>query len=314
MTPKSKTINLMLLDGGAGDCIAALVSIAYILKHYPWIKPKIWVPDYLLEVTKNVLPSAKSVRGFSDLRSHYNANRPTRTTKWDQITSPMKIHCLDYAFLKLCDENPSIEHKNYLQVTPTDISHYGLPDKYVVFTTGFTAEVREWPASEINKTATFVISKGYTPVFLGQTEVATGVNHTIKGVFKEEIDFKVGISLIDKTSLVEAASIMAKATVVLGVDNGLLHLAGMTQTAIIAGYTTVTPEIRMPVRHNELGWNCDFVVPDKTLDCKFCQEKTNFLYDHDYRNCLYKGDKLKQNLCTTQMTAEKFIAQLEDLL
>lgn len=316
MKPKTKTINLMLLDGGVGDHIASLVAVDYIIKNYPWITPLVWMPDFLVDFATNVLKEDTFIKGFSQMRSQYDPSRITKTTKWDGIISPMKIHCLDYAFLKLCDENPSIEHKNYLQVNFADLNSqvFDLPEKYIVCTTGFTADVREWPASEINKTATYIKSKGYEVVFLGQTQTKTGVSHIIQGNFKDkEIDFNVGINLIDKTSLLEAAFIMNHAKAVLGVDNGLLHLAGCTQVPIIGGFTTVTPEIRIPVRHGVLGWNYYFVVPDQALECKFCQQKTNFLYGHDYKKCIFK-EKDKKNLCTTQMTSDKFIYQFDRII
>lgn len=311
--PQTKTINLMLLDGGVGDHIASLVAVDYIYRKYPWLKLILWMPDFLTELAKNLLPEGANINGMSQMRGKYEPHRPTKTTRWDGSTSPMKIHCLSYAFLKLCDEIPAIEEQNYLRIKPDTIvtKDFNLPEKYVVITTGFTADVREWPAKEINKVIVYLLSKGVTPVFLGQKNTKTGVASNIKGSFREEIEYDKGISLIDKTTLSEAALIMENSRAVLGVDNGLLHLAGCTSAPIIGGFTTVSPEIRMPVRNNQLGWNYYPVTPDESLDCKFCQEKTNFLYGHDYRNCLFKD--AKKNLCTTQMTAEKFIKHLESL-
>lgn len=309
--PKPKTINCILMDGGLGDHMASLVAIDYILKNYTWLRVLIWVPDYLLDFAKHVLPKNSVINNYSNMSRHYDNKKPTKTTAWDGITSPMKIHCLDYAFLKLCDENPSVDQKNYLQINPSKIliNKFYVPDKYVVITTGYTAEVREFPAASVNGVVSYVKSKGYDVVFLGQTSTKTGSTHTIRGKFDESIDFTQGVNLIDKTSLLEAARIMHGASAVIGVDNGLLHLAGCTQIPIVGGFTTVSPELRMPVRNNILGHNYYPVEPDESLPCRFCQVKTNFLYDHNYVNCMYKD-----NLCTKQMTAEKFIAQLEKFL
>lgn len=314
MRPKTKSVNFMLLDGGVGDQIAALTPIAYTIKHYPWVTPLCWVPDYLVDFAKNVLPEGTYIKGLSSLRYSYNPNKPTKTTKWDGHTSSMKVHVMDYAFLRLLDENPDIQHKNYLkvdfsQVPPKDLN---LPDKYAVFTTGFTAEVREWLPTEVNKTARWCVDNGITPVFLGQTQTATGTKHQIKGTFKEEIDFSLGISLIDKTTLLEAAAIMQHSKAVLGVDNGLLHLAGCTDAEIIAGYTTVNPNIRAPIRHNTLTYNFTAITPPATLDCRFCQQTTNFLYGHDYRFC-YQKQADKKLKCLNAMAAENFIEILEQL-
>lgn len=283
-----------------------MTALDYI-KHYPWIKPRIFVPDYLKALAQNVLPE-RDIFNFTEMRAHYDPNKPTKTTKWDGHTSPMKIHLVDYAFLKLLDENPSIEHKNYLKVTPQSTIY---TSNSVVITTGYTAKVREFPPEEINKISSWLISKNITPIFLGQTNTKTGVKHSIQGNFDSKVDFTNGINLIDKTSLLEAASIMENAKAVIGVDNGLLHLAGMTSKPIIMGFTTVSPEIRAPIRNNIQGHNCQYVTPDVTLGCRFCQQRTNFLYGHDYRNCL---PQYKDYLCTKQMTAEKFIPHLEKLI
>lgn len=306
--PQTKTINLMLLDGGIGDGIAALTAVDYILKQYPWITPLLWVPDYLVSLCKHLLPDDTPVYGLSEMKGTYQPKRPTKTTSWDGNTSPMKIHCLDYAFLKLCDENPSIEHKNYLQIKPDliDVTSFSLPKKYVVITTGYTASVREFKAEAVNELAKGCKEKGFEVVFLGQRATKTGVSFTIKGTFDTTIDYSQGLDLIDKTNLLEAAKIMHLSQAVLGVDNGLLHLAGCTDVKIIGGFTTVSPEIRMPVRNNILGWNYYPVTPDQDLSCKFCQQKTNFLYGHDYKNCIYKNP-----VCTDQMTADKFLKALE---
>lgn len=308
--PKTKTINIVLMNGGLGDHIASLTVVDYIVKQYSWIKISLWAPDFLVDFAKNVLPEVVNTRGFSDMKGRYEPTRPTKTTQWDGHTSPMKIHLVDYAFLKLCDENPSIEHKNYLQVDLSNIVvKKDLPEKYIVITTGYTAKVREFPAKSINEIVKYAKSKGYESVFLGQTQTKTGTDYVIKGNFDENINFNAGINLIDQTTLLEAAGIMSDAKAVLGVDNGLLHVAGCTNTHIIAGYTTVSPWIRLPIRNNVLGSNCSLIVPGVDLSCRFCQEKTNFLYGHDYKNCMYKDYE-----CVSLMAAANFIAPLELIL
>lgn len=244
------------------------------------------------------------------MKRSYQPKRPTKTTQWDGHTSPMKIHCTDYAFLKLLDENPGVEHKNYLQINwdtiGTQLGH--LRKDYAVITTGYTAKVREFKANHINSIVKRCKELGLEVVFLGQKETKTGAAHVIQGNFDTSVDYAHGIDLRDKTNLLQAAEIMSGAKAVLGVDNGLLHLAGCTQVPIIGGFTTVAPELRMPVRNNVLGWNYYPVVPDTALPCTFCQSNTNFLYGHDYTKCIYKD-----YACLDHMTAAKFINILETL-
>lgn len=308
--PKNKLVNFMLLDGGLGDHTASLIVMDYIIKKYSWVTPLLWVPDYLVAFAKHVLPNRTYVKSFTDMRYDYDSNITTRTTKWDGVISAMKIHIADYAFLKLTDENPSIEHKNSLKVRPEEINlDIVLPDKYVVVTAGFTAKAREFPAKHINDIAKYVKEKGYEVIFLGQTKTITGSRHIIEGNFSEDIDFSQGLNLIDKTTLLEAAKVLSHAKAVIGVDNGLLHVAGCTDTAIVGGFTSVRPEIRMPIRNNILGWNYYPVVPDAKSDCCACQQETNFLYGHDYRSCIYADDK-----CVNEMSADKFIEKLKLIL
>lgn len=310
-TPNTKTINIVLMDGGLGDHIAALPAIKYICNQYPWITPLVWMPNFLVEFAKHVLPEDIQIKGFSAMRRSYHPARSTKTTKWDGATSPMKIHCVDYAFLKLTDENPAIEHKNYLKIDSSkiDIDGLYLPERYLVLTTGFTAKVREMPAKSINEVAKWAIEQGLKVVFLGQKQTRTGALHVIKGNFDDTIDFSVGVNLIDKTSLLQAAAIMSRAVVIVGVDNGLLHVAGCTDTPIVGGFTTVSPEIRMPIRNNTLGYNYYAIVPEVSLGCRFCQQKTNFLFGHDYSRCIYRD-----NACVSHMRADKFIDKLKIVL
>lgn len=307
--PKAKQVNFIFMNGGVGDHVASLVAMAYITNRYTHIKPLVWVPDFMLDFARHLLPKRAEVNNFTSMASKYNRNLPTKTTAWDGHTSPMKIHAVDYAFLKLCDENPGTEHKEFLQIRPDEIEAEQSINNHVVITTGYTAKVREFKAKHVNQITDWLKTHGLTPVFLGQTQTKTGTKHVIEGKFDNQINFDDCINLIDQTSLLQAAKIMSESKAVVGVDNGLLHVAGCTQVPIIGGFTTVSPQIRMPVRQGVLGWNYYLVVPDIYLKCAFCQEKTNFLYGHDYKECYTKN-----LVCTDQMTASKFISRLEEVL
>ncbi len=312
--PKRMDVNCILLNGGVGDHIGSLVAIDYIIKTYPWINLLIWVPDFLLDFAKNLLPKKAIVRDFTTMRKvngPYDRDKPTKTTEWDGVTSPMKMHSVDYAFLKLCDEVVSVDKKNYLKVKfdKVAISHYNLPEKYVVFTPAFTVGVREFSPKTVNELSDYVISKGYTPVYLGQNYTPSGFKHVIEGKVSEELDLTKGINLINKTSLLQVAKIEQGAAAVVGVDCGLLHVAGCTDAPIVAGFTTVRPEHRAPIRNNELGWNFHPVVPDVSLECRFCQSDTNFLYDVNYTKCMYGDYK-----CVELLNSAKYIEKLEKIL
>lgn len=309
--PKLETINIILMDGGLGDHISSLIAVNYIIEKYPWITPLVYTPDYLKDLSTHLLPDKTYIRNYTEMQQYYSPNRPTKTTRWDGVVSPMKIHCADYAFLKLCDEMPAEEFKKPLKIKPDliKIDKFNLPKDYAVLTVGHTVKVREWPANEVNKVAKYLINLGTTPIFLGSTSAKTGTEHVIKGQFSEDIDYSLGIDLIDKTNLLEAAKIMHGARAVLGVDNGLLHLATCTDAPIVGGFTTVSPGIRVPYSNDQIYLT---VTPD--VKCRFCQKDTNFLYGHVYTECLYKRHESGYLGCTKEMTGEKFIDKLKGLL
>lgn len=316
--PTQKLVNCVLMNGGVGDHIGgSLIAVDYIIRTYPWITLHVWTPDFLVEFAKNVLPANAIVRGYKDMKNKYNPNVTTISTQWDGRVSPMKTHQTDYAFQVLCDERVPDEKKNYLKVNTKKVKldKYSLPERFVTIATGYTAEVREFAPKSVNEITRYLLARGYTPVFIGQTETATGAAHIIKGEFNEEIDYSKGINLIDKTSLLECAAIIEKSKVMIGVDCGLIHVAGCTDTAIVGGYTTVSPELRAPIRHDTQGWNWHPVYPSEKLGCRFCQVKTNFLYGHDYKKCLYIELKKDTSIrCVEELTADKFISQLEKIL
>lgn len=304
------TINCMLTDGGLGDIIASFTAVDYIHKTYKHVELLVWVPDYILDLAKNVLPNV-SVRDFSTAKSKFDSTRPNINTRWNGRSSPMKMHLVDYAFHVLCDQHPTIEQKNYLKANLDEvrIGRLKLPKNYVVLTTGFTAPNREFLPKHINKIVEYTKSKNYDIVFLGKKQSKTGAKHIIEGNFKEDINYNVGLNLIDKTSLLEAAKVISKARCLIGLDNGLMHLAGMTDTIIVGGFTNVEPKQRMPIRNNILGWNFLPVVPPTELSCNFCQSRMNFLYGHDFKECYYKDLK-----CLELLSADLYIEQLEKIL
>lgn len=291
-------VNFLLDIGGLGDNIARMPAIRYIKDRHPHVTPIVWVADYFLPVAKNMMLDI-DFRAFSTGAKDYDETLPTRTTGLKSFTN-LKTRMDIHAFCLLANEIPSdSKHYNYLPINlnPIAINKFNLPKKYVTITTGFTAEIREFYAPYVNTLAKYIISKGYKVMFLGQKNTHTGVNkNNIIGSFSEAIDYSVGIDLIDKTSLLEAAKIMAKSKVVLGVDNGLLNLAACTDVPIIAGFTSVDPEHRMPYRNDIKGWNFFPVVPTDSEPDKFCQSRWDFCFEHDFRFSLYNNDSLIKSL------------------
>lgn len=308
--PGTRHINIVFDNGGIGDCIARLPAVAYIAKHHKHIQCHLWIADYFKEFAKNCLRDTNViVRSFSEkdkYKQHFLC-RAFTPHKYDN----MATHLTDHAFHVLVNKSVGPEEMNYLKpdLLGTDISKFVLPEKYIVMTTGFTAPAREMFPNVINEVNAYILSKGYKVIFLGKTETKAGMGSDIKGEFKTEIDYSVGVNLIDKTDLIETTKIISNSCGIIGLDNGLLHLAGTTDVPIVGAFSSVEPKYRLVYRNNMLGWNYYPIIPNASLKCRFCQSNQTFTYDHDFRFCKH-GDYL----CLKQLTSDLYIKELEKIL
>ena len=304
-------MNFGLTKGGLGDNVARLPALIKLFKKYPQVYPIIYVPDYFLPIAQLACKGYScKVKAYSEFKPDTPEGKlPAKDTDGGTCTT-LHTHLTDHAFRTLLDEDPECpEDKNYpqLDLSQIAISSFNLPQRYVVLTVGHTSKTREWLASEVNKVASYAVSQGLTPVFLGSENAAQGNKYDIRSAFDPGISYDLGVNLVNKTTLLEAVKIMEGAVAVLGVDNGLLHLAACTTVPIIAAFTMVSYKIRLPTRNGIFGYNTKVIEPN--IDCQYCQNRTNFFLNHDYRTCM-KGTME----CVKQVTGEKFINSLEEVL
>lgn len=307
-------LNILCDQGGIGDLIAWMPAVKYIYTQHPHVRIYLWVPDYFQEFAKSLLAGTSDriiVSKWSDGAKHFKSGYPSKTFKGNSITN-LGMHMTEHAFSLICNTQPTDpNHYNYLQpdLSKIDVSKFNLPEKYVVITTGYTAKVREFLPEYVNKVAKYCKSKGYDVVFLGKKETHSGLVHTIQGAFNNEIDYSAGVDLIDKTNLFEATKVCSKAQAVVGLDNGILHLAGCTDVNIVGGFTTVNPNHRMPYRDGIMGHKYYPVVPSTSLKCRFCQSNWQFTANHDFKECFYQDLQ-----CVKDLTADLYITELDKIL
>lgn len=311
---KRETINIVFNSDGMGDNVARMSAIKYLKDTFKFLTINLYVPDYFAELACNLVPGINVHRFSSGPKDYYKY--PVYETKGKH--TPMRTHVVDQAFHILCDMQPTDEQRNYcrLNLDKIDTSSFSLPEKYAIVCTGFTAATREMLPQTINEISKHLLSKGVTPVYLGSKVAKTGDKQdNIIGNFNNEIDYSLGIDLIDKTSLVQAGKIINGSKVIVGMDCGLLHLAGCTDVPIIGGFTTVNPLLRMPVRNGILGWNYLSVVPSESLKCRFCQSNWNFIYKVDFRFCPYVTSKQDTEIqCVKNLSSTKFIEKVNSIL
>lgn len=306
--PPEEYIHVNFEDGGLGDHICRMTAIKYLITEYPFIKCTVHCPDYFTEFGKKAIPQVKWIE-YSKA-NNIEASQPIIKAGSNNGITSLRTHLIDHAFMTIIDKQVEEKDKNYINVSPINIEKYNLPKDYVVVTSGYTAKVRQWKTSVINEVIDFILSKGCIPVFLGKRESITGKGRDVlEGNFSDDIKVEKGINLRDNTNLIEAHGIISHSKCIVGLDNGLLHLAGCTDVPIIMGFTTVHPKFRMPIRYNTLGWNVSCITPEKSLNCRYCQSNMNFLYDFDFRKCYYDDYK-----CVEDQTSLPYIEALEKIL
>lgn len=307
-------LDLAFSKGGLGDSIARLPVVKYTLDNCPHVKRvRVFVQDYFLDYARYVFASygdRVEFVGYSHMVDSIEKDPSKVGMNTDSIHhTTIRSHLTDHAFHTLLDEQPvDPSAYDYVQIEEHVKTEWDHLKNYVVITTGFTAAVREWPSKEINKVVRYLVENNVLPVFLGKTESTFWGDAKTEGHFREDIQFELGLNLIDDTTLLEASAIMSRAKAVIGLDNGLLHLAAAADkwVPIIAAYTTVRPEHRVPYRRGRKGADV-YTIEPKESPCKFCQSEARFVHEHDFRLCYFND-----YVCTKHITGEQFISALKE--
>lgn len=302
------TYTVLCNQGGLGDTLARLPALRYILEAYAHASLHVYVQDGWYDLVRYLLPPG--------LRLKYSllSTRPAKlASPWvefdkDRLSS-LALNLTTHAFLTLIDQlPPTAESAWYPQAR--SIAHeerYIIPPRpYVVFTTDYTAPSRAWPSSASNELADLLRQRGINRVLLGAKgpiSVGDKDGAAIHPKLAEGLLVNRFIDLRGHTTLIEALRVMQRAEAVIGLDNGLLHLAHCTSTPVVAGYSTLSPQHRVPGR--PVGTT---LVIEPTSECRGCQSKGFFDPDHDYRLC-----KLGTYECLPTLSAERYWTCFKEL-
>lgn len=309
--PPRRLLQVASNSGGLGDALARMVAIRETLICDPNVDIRLFASAYMLpliERMNELRPFLDNGRlwicDIKDIKEWLNPQQ-VGIAFAERSFTPSRLSLVDDGLLTLADSVDSINGqpviKDYCTIStegielPLDFANANGP--FVAVTTGFTAVVRSWPVAEVNKYLSWLKSEGFTPVLLGSKDTTY-----VDTWLPEGIDASGCIDLRDKTTLLEAARVLEACRFAVGVDNGLLHLAGSVGAypIVIAGYTTIEPRYREIYRD---GANVvAATVTPEGLDCSGCQSRFNFAFEHDFRTCLYNDLK-----CRELMTADAFI-------
>lgn len=297
-------LNICSNFAGLGDHVARLPAIKYVHDTYTHVTMNIFWHDYVLDLVQFVLPSSRRLRHWPISRMYLaDTSLPLIDFNYNRL-SPLALDLTLHAFLALIDRlPPGLEDTRLILAPKVSLdTRYKLPAEYAILTPEFTSESRQWPAESVQQVSDWLVEQGVSPVILGtKANMSVGNGREIP-VVTQEIAGPI-IDIRGQTSLVEALGIIQGAKAIVGVDNGLLYLAGMTTTPRIRGMTTVIPKHRLAYGHGPL------ISINAQVDCVGCQSKAYFV-KHDFRKCLYDRDFT----CTKEMTGDRFIEALKGVI
>ena len=276
--------------GGLGDSIARLPAFRYCLETYPHVSLTVHVIDAFKGLCEYLLPGNDRLTWKLRSEVPFRPRRPYVEFNPDRVSS-LALGLTDQAFLMLMDHLPPDdggEAANYPVAPLTENQAWlnqlcGEGRGAIVFTTDYTAPTRQWPVFQVNALAYKLNDLGFTCVLLGRAKpVATGVeDDPIKPNALDGLKGELFVDLRDKTTLIEALGVMQRSKAVLGVDNGLIHLAHCTSVPVVVGYTSLLAMHRLPTRPHG---RTEYIQAGEGY-CTGCQSK-GFAVNHDWRVCI----------------------------
>ena len=223
-------------------------------------------------------------------------------------TTPKSMHLSDYASLIFADRLIPHEHLSYvpLDTSEVDLSKFKGINFYesVILVSSYRDATRSWRNESILATAKWIKDQGLIPIFVGKTDMDQNLSeaHKPKNSLPDDLS-EFGVDLRNKTSIAELACIFERALAVCGVDSGPIHLAGTTNIPIVCGYTSVSPEHRIPIRKDGNTY-----ALTANIECIGCESRwrSNFW---NFENCYYGHAN-----CSKLLTADRFINVLKEIL
>ena len=283
--------------GGIGDAIARLPAIRWIMREQPHIRMTVYWHDYFFELAHVLLPPNEQFRYLPKSHVYWADGHIPMINFTPETVSSSQFDLVDYAFIRICQRLPPTPEDKFYPKIPT------VPkEKKIIIAPCYTSETRKWKGEFINLVAKGIKDLGFEPVFLGETQpYAVGNGETTAPKLPEGIDLTLGTDKINKLSLVETLHEINRASAIVGLDNGLLHLSACTDTPSVWGFTSVYSHLRIPkdVKHS---------VITADVSCYGCQSRA-YLLDHDFRECINKD-----YACLDTMKAEKFLDGLKKVL
>lgn len=294
-------INFFLSQGGLGDYICHMPAFEYLAEMQKAVAGRIFVERPFYDVAKYIM------RKYETWEVHNWDKPPTDIMKagepildpanYNKYINACGSHLLDLGFIYYANQSPPPPQFNRMpSLMGVEANFSKWPellknfDNYAVITPCATTDARTIPEQHFNTLVNYTLEKGVIPVFLGKRDFASlGKKSDYYAKTKEGYDLSNGIDLREQTELLETIAIMKHAKFVMGLDNGLLHFAGCTETPVIFGHS-ITDIHHRNIRRPK-GETINIALSKEVLPCAGCQSNMRFIYGHKFKRCVYNDYK-----------------------
>jgi len=151
----------------------------------------------------------------------------------------------------------------YNQSAIKKMKQIGLKDKFVVLNTGGSWKTKRWPEEYFAEIADQLAERGFKILFVGGPSDTERVTHILNKIENKDMVF----NLSGKTSLLELAAVLKKASLVISGDTGPVHVAAAVGTNTVAIFGP-SDEVKYAPR----GRGKNILVKNVDLDCRPCGE------------------------------------------
>ena len=220
------------------------------------------------------------------------ADSPARWIASTAVDVPSGLHAAERyllllkPLLELGTVLPRLEECTPIALAPRSTSSDHSLQKHVVLAPGSVWKTKQWPAERFRELAQRLVHEGIRVSVIGDASVAS-VATGIAGVE----------NLAGTTTMMQAASVVAQATILVANDSAPVHLASLQNIPTIAIFGPTVPEFGF----GPFGSNTR-VLQQERLRCRPCS-------DHGTQEC-----PLGTHECMTSITVESVYDQIQRLL
>lgn len=282
-------ILVLIGSNGLGDTLSAIPTIRKLSQVY---QKNIHVFTYQPDLLKNY-PYITLVDNYntSDDDLFIESFRPDKFVH--TRTDIRQLHSMSAGFQLLPNEmNIEFYPDEYETIE-------NLPENYIVIHPSKTWPSRTWEKERWQELINMLNNLNIPVVIVGKDSHEFGTYMIQKPVY--ELTLKNGLDLVNKINIHQTWHVLNKASIVVTMDSGILHLAGATNTHIIQLGSSVHPFLRAPYRKGLQNYKYSYVIG--SCD-KFCSSDMKFCIKHNSKHtvmppvafCLERPETIGQDI------------------